>query len=80
MILQHPGSAKLLGDGDAINRYVEELLRYLTVVQVAFPRFANRDMQIRAVSIAAGDIVACSLSASSASTIAASCAGASTSA
>jgi cytochrome P450 len=63
VILQHPGSAKLLGDGDAINRYVEELLRYLTVVQVAFPRFANRDMQIGAVSIAAGDIVACSLSA-----------------
>jgi cytochrome P450 len=62
VILQHPESAKLLADGDSVNRYVEELLRYLTVVQVAFPRFATRDVQIGAVRIAAGDGVACSLS------------------
>jgi cytochrome P450 len=65
VILQNPESATLLtaGDGDSINRYVEELLRYLTVVQVAFPRFATRDIEIAAVTIAAGDGVACSLSA-----------------
>lgn len=65
VILQNPESATLLtaGDGDSINQYVEELLRYLTVVQVAFPRFATRDIEIAAVTIAAGDGVACSLSA-----------------
>jgi cytochrome P450 len=65
VILQNPESAPLLtaGDGDSINQYVEELLRYLTVVQVAFPRFATRDIEIAAVTIAAGDGVACSLSA-----------------
>jgi cytochrome P450 len=62
VILQHPESVKLLADGESVNRYVEELLRYLTVVQVAFPRFATRDMQIGAAKIAAGDGVACSLS------------------
>jgi cytochrome P450 len=40
---------------------VEELLRYLSVVQVAFPRFARRDMDLAGHAIAAGDIVLCSL-------------------
>jgi cytochrome P450 len=65
VILQHPDSIRLLTEGDreAVNRCVEELLRYLTVVQVAFPRFVARDVQIGGVSFAAGDVVACSLSA-----------------
>jgi len=65
VILQNPQSATLLsgGCGDSISQYVEELLRYLTVVQVAFPRFATRDIEIAGVTIAAGDAVACSLSA-----------------
>ncbi|MGH8880532.1 MAG: cytochrome P450, partial [Stackebrandtia sp.] len=42
--------------------FVEELLRYLTVVQVAFPRFATEDLEIAGVRIEAGDIVMCSLS------------------
>jgi cytochrome P450 len=65
LILRNPGAAELIADGDggATNRFVEELLRYLTVVQVAFPRFATHDMQIGAVTITAGDVVLCSLSA-----------------
>jgi cytochrome P450 len=50
-------------DSDAVNRLVEELLRYLSVVQVAFPRFATRDMHIGGASIETGDIVVCVLSA-----------------
>jgi cytochrome P450 len=46
-----------------VDRFVEELLRYLTVVQMAFPRFATRDLTIGGVDIRAGDAVVCSLSA-----------------
>lgn len=49
-------------DDDAIDDFVEELLRYLTVVQVAFPRFAREDIEIADVNISKGDIVVCSLS------------------
>ena len=41
---------------------VEELLRYLSVVQVAFPRVAVRDQVVAGVTIRAGDVVMCSLS------------------
>ena len=41
---------------------MEELLRYLTVVQVAFPRLARRDITVGGQTILAGDIVLCSLS------------------
>ncbi|MEU4248078.1 cytochrome P450 [Amycolatopsis sp. NPDC026612] len=51
------------GDDDSVHRFVEELLRYLTVVQMAFPRFAKEDMEIGGVRIAEGDIVLVSLSA-----------------
>ncbi|MET8849646.1 cytochrome P450 [Amycolatopsis sp. NPDC004625] len=51
------------GDDEAVHRFVEELLRYLTVVQMAFPRFAKEDMEIGGVRIAEGDIVLVSLSA-----------------
>jgi cytochrome P450 len=50
-------------DSAAANRFVEELLRYLSVVQVAFPRFATGNMRIGEASIEAGDIVVCVLSA-----------------
>jgi cytochrome P450 len=49
--------------GEPADRLVEELLRYLTVVQVAFPRFAVRDLEVAGVSIKAGDVIMCSLSA-----------------
>jgi cytochrome P450 len=47
---------------DSIDRFVEELLRYLTVVQVAFPRFAREDVEVGGKRIASGDVVFCSLS------------------
>jgi cytochrome P450 len=50
------------GDDESVHRFVEELLRYLTVVQMAFPRFAKQDMEIAGVQIAEGDIVLVSLS------------------
>ncbi|HEX9999828.1 MAG TPA: cytochrome P450 [Actinoplanes sp.] len=48
--------------GEDVDQTVDELLRYLTVVQVAFPRVAIRDQQIAGVDIRAGDVVMCSLS------------------
>jgi len=51
------------GDDESVHRFVEELLRYLTVVQMAFPRFAKQDIEIGGVHIAEGDIVLVSLSA-----------------
>lgn len=50
-------------DDDAVPGFVEELLRYLTVVQVAFPRFALEDMQLGGKRIETDDIVLVSLSA-----------------
>ena len=49
------------GRADEIGRIIEELLRYLTVVQVAFPRFAREDVEIGGQRIPAGDMVVCSL-------------------
>lgn len=42
---------------------VEELLRYLTVVQLGFPRFVAKDVQVGGKRMLAGDVVVCSLSA-----------------
>jgi len=50
------------GDDESVHRFVEELLRYLTVVQMAFPRFAKQDMEIAGAQISEGDIVLVSLS------------------
>jgi cytochrome P450 len=47
---------------DAVGPFVEEVLRYLSVVQVAFPRFARRDVVVAGTRIAAGDMVIVSLS------------------
>jgi cytochrome P450 len=63
VLLQQPESRRAVRDDDsAIDPFVEELLRYLTVVQVAFPRFAREELQIGGHTIAKGDIVLCSLS------------------
>jgi len=51
------------GDDKAVNGLVDELLRHLTVVQVAFLRVARRDIEVAGTKVRAGDIVACSLSA-----------------
>ncbi len=63
VLLRDPDTFRLVHDDDtAIGGFVEELLRYLTVVQVAFPRFAREDMDIAGTPIAKGDIVIVSLS------------------
>jgi cytochrome P450 len=62
VLLQDRDSFKLIhDDDDAVHDFVEELLRYLTVVQVAFPRFARADMTVGGVEIAKGDVVVVSL-------------------
>jgi cytochrome P450 len=64
VLLQHPEShAAVRDDDEAADRFVDELLRYLTVVQVAFPRFAREKVEIGGQTIEQGDIVLCSLSA-----------------
>jgi cytochrome P450 len=46
-----------------VDRWVEELLRYTSVVQVAFPRVALTDTELGGERVLAGDLVVCSLSA-----------------
>lgn len=63
VLLQDPAAAAALRDDDELTTpYVEELLRYLTVVQLAFPRIARRDVTVGDAQVLAGDIVLCSLS------------------
>jgi cytochrome P450 len=50
-------------DDEAVAPFVEELLRHLAVVQVAFPRFARHDLNLAGISIRKGDVVVVSLSA-----------------
>ncbi len=54
--------AGLRDNEDTVKQFVEELLRYLSVVQVAFPRFARADMEVAGTKISRGDVVVCSLS------------------
>jgi cytochrome P450 len=53
----------LIAHDAAVDPFVDELLRYLTVVQVAFPRIARTDVTVGNRRIEAGDLVFCSLSA-----------------
>ncbi|HEY9524739.1 MAG TPA: cytochrome P450 [Thermopolyspora sp.] len=63
-LLRNPEHLALVRDGDEhIAKVIEELLRYLTVVQVAFPRFARDDLEIAGQPIKKGEMVLCSLSA-----------------
>ena len=63
VLLSDPARAQLLrGEGGDPDAAVEELLRYLTVVQVAFPRFARAATTIGDQPVAEGDLVLCSLS------------------
>ena len=64
VLLQHPEARAAIRESDAVvDPFVDELLRHLTVVQVAFPRFAKQRVEIGGVTIEEGDIVLCSLSA-----------------
>ncbi|MEU7694765.1 cytochrome P450 [Microbispora hainanensis] len=63
-LLDNPEQAALVRDtDDHVDKVVEELLRYLTVVQVAFPRFAREDLVLAGQPIAKGQMVLCSLTA-----------------
>ncbi|HET9829383.1 MAG TPA: cytochrome P450 [Nocardioidaceae bacterium] len=58
VLLDHPGDyLRLASDTVAAEHTVEELLRYLSVVQVAFGRFPNRDVELGGQAIASGDVV-----------------------
>ncbi len=62
VLLRDPdGFAELGRDGSRVDAVVEELLRYLSVVQIAFPRFAKSDLTLFGNEVSAGDVVICSL-------------------
>jgi cytochrome P450 len=62
-LLRDPELAAAIRDGDSkVEAFVEELLRYLTVVQVGFPRFAVKDITIGGKLMLKGDVVVPSLS------------------
>ena len=63
VLLNHPAEYAALADGTAdVEKVVDELLRYLAVVQVAFPRFAKHDLEIAGRKIGQGYVVMCHLS------------------
>jgi cytochrome P450 len=63
VLLQSPEGREAMLDGEqSVADAVEELLRYLSVVQVSFPRFARQDMEFCGQQIAAGDVILVSLS------------------
>ncbi|GAA3146056.1 cytochrome P450 [Kribbella aluminosa] len=53
---------RIRNEPGAVDVIVDELLRYLTVVQVAFPRFARHDHELFGQPVKKGDLVAVSLS------------------
>jgi cytochrome P450 len=65
VLLRDPAHVALVRDGSLadVERVVEEMLRYLTVVQVAFPRFAKQDLELYGCPVRKDDVVAVSLSA-----------------
>ncbi len=64
VLLRDPASAALVREGSPadVDRVVDELLRLLSVVQVAFPRFARSDRDLSGHRLRAGDVVLVSLS------------------
>lgn len=64
LLLRDPGHARLVRDEPgAVDAAVEELLRHLSVVQVAFPRFTRHDVVLAGQPVPAGELVLCSLAA-----------------
>ncbi|GEP35250.1 cytochrome P450 [Nocardioides szechwanensis] len=63
LLAQHPEGMAVMRTGDDadVDRIVEELLRHLTVVQLAFVRFARDDMEIAGHQVKAGDVLGISL-------------------
>lgn len=66
MLLQQPDQWRALADGTAdVDHVVEELLRHLAVVQVAFPRFAREDVEVGGHRIRKGAVMLVHLPAAS---------------
>lgn len=62
-LLREPQTLDLIRDHEhAVDGVVDELLRYLSVVQISFPRFARQDLDLFGQRVKAGDVVVCSLS------------------
>ncbi len=62
VLLEHEKSWQQLCDDNVdVDAVIEELLRYLSVVQVAFPRFAKSDIVVGGHQIHTGDVVLVSL-------------------
>lgn len=64
ILLKDPEHFQLFREGNdtQIANAVDEMLRYLSVVQLAFPRFAKSDMRLFDHDVAAGDVILVSLS------------------
>ncbi len=61
-LLRHPEQlAAVRDDPDAVGPAVEELLRWLSIVQNAIPRFTTTDVEVGGVRISAGELVFASL-------------------
>ncbi len=61
-LLRHPEQlAAVRDDPDAIGPAVEELLRWLSIVQTSIPRITTADVEVAGVSIPAGHLVFASL-------------------
>jgi cytochrome P450 len=62
LIATTPAAGRMLrSDPESANKVVEELLRHLCVVQLAFLRFAKQDVVVGGVTIKEGDAVGVSL-------------------
>ncbi|HJQ05442.1 MAG TPA: cytochrome P450 [Nocardioides sp.] len=62
LIATNPEAGRMLrSDPESVDKVVEELLRHLCVVQLAFLRFAKRDVTVGGVTIHEGDAVGVSL-------------------
>ncbi|MEU8251221.1 cytochrome P450 [Nonomuraea sp. NPDC048916] len=63
-LMENPEQAAKVREVDGyVVELIEELLRYMTVVQVAFPRFAREDLELEGQLIKKGELVLCSLAA-----------------
>lgn len=64
VLTQQPAAYELLRSGDRsqVDAVIEELLRYLCPVQIAFPRFAREDHDLFGQRVTKGSVVVVSLS------------------
>jgi cytochrome P450 len=61
-LLRHPAQlAAVRDDPDAVGPAIEELLRWLSIVQTSIPRFTLTDVEVAGVPIPAGQLVFASL-------------------